>query len=258
MRRHRLPRHAARRELTPAMRPLLDSGILSILHTGEITTCELLPWGSNYTFLVAIKGPSGTVLAVYKPKAGEIPLWDFPEGTLYLREYAAFLVSEALHWSLVPPTTIREGPYGIGSVQLYVDADPDVHYFNLDAKHRSALRRIALFDHVVNNADRKAGHCLEDRNGRLWAVDHGLTFHAVPKLRTVIWDFRGQPIPEDLLVDLVRLKGNLMRPGPLVEQLSSLLSASEMVALHRRVNALIEARTFPHPGPGRSVPWPLV
>lgn len=234
------------------------SGILQLLYEGEMELLGLLPWSTNYTFLASVRHASGQTLAVYKPQKGERPLWDFPRGTLCLREYAAFLVSEALGWMLVPPTVLREGPHGLGMVQLYIDAEPDENYFTFRGKRRADLRRLAAFDVVVNNADRKGGHCLLGKDGRLWAIDHGITFHAQHKLRTVIWDFAGQPLPSNLLRDLHALRLRLEPPDPLVVQLAELLLPEEMRALRRRVDVLLETRVFPKPGPGPNVPWPPV
>ncbi len=232
--------------------------VLSLLVEGEMETHGLLPWSSNYCFLVTISDASLQCLAVYKPCGGERPLWDFPQGTLCLREYAAYLVSEALGWSFVPPTVLGEGPYGIGSVQLFIDAEPEAHYFTFRDEHVSELKRIAVFDCLVNNADRKSGHCLRGKDGRIWAVDHGVTFHTDPKLRTVIWDFHGQPIPEDILQDLSAFRDHLSRRGPLLEILSKLLAAEEIAALRRRLEALLRTAIFPEPGSGRSTPWPPI
>ena len=232
--------------------------LLRLLEKAAIEVRGLLPWSSNYTFLVHLKDEALESLAVYKPRAGETPLWDFPQGTLCLREYAAFLVSEALGWSLVPPTVLRDGPHGFGMVQLYVEADPEEHYFTMRGRFVPQFRRIAAFDYVINNADRKSGHVLRDRQDHIWVIDHGVTFHAQYKLRTVIWDFAGQPIPEPILEDLSRLEEALAAPTPLAEALSSLLAGPEVRAFRHRIRHLLQQRTFPHPGPGRRVPWPLV
>jgi uncharacterized repeat protein (TIGR03843 family) len=238
--------------------PLTIERALILLERGTITrTHGLMPWGSNYTFVLGIRDDSAEALVVYKPRAGERPLWDFPEGTLCLRERAAFLVSEALDWRFVPPTVLREGPEGFGSLQLFIPHDPEQHYFTFGPELRPQLRRIALFDHLVNNADRKGGHCLLDESGNLWAIDHGVCFAAAPKLRTVIWDFAGEKIPRALRDDLRRLHAAL-KGGELAEELSALLSEREIEALRRRAIHLAERAAFPEPGPGRSFPWPPV
>ncbi|QWK12053.1 MAG: SCO1664 family protein [Thermoflexus hugenholtzii] len=235
--------------------------VLRWLREGEIRLLGLIPWGSNATFLVAVSDGERTGLAVYKPQRGEEPLWDFPHGTLCYREVAAYVVSEALGWGLVPPTVLREqGPYGRGALQLYIDADPEENYFTFreDPALQPVLMRLAAFDLITNNADRKAGHCLRDRNGRIWAIDHGICFHVEPKLRTVIWDYRGQPIPEDILEEIRAFDRRLREDEGLRAELAALLHPAEIAALERRTAALLERPIFPHPGPWRSVPWPMI
>ena len=232
--------------------------IIALLAQGEMEALGLLPWSSNYTFLTTVRDASLQCLAVYKPQRGERPLWDFPQGTLCLREVAAYLVSQALGWSFIPPTVLRDGPQGLGSVQLFIDAEPEAHYFTFRDEHVPELQRIALFDCLTNNADRKGGHCLRGKDGRIWAVDNALTFHTDHKLRTVIWDFAGQPIPEDLLQDLMAFRDRLAQSDLLVETLSRLLAAEEMEALKQRLDVLLKRATFPEPGPGRHVPWPPI
>ena len=214
-----------------------------------------MPWSSNATFLVELAHEGNSALAVYKPGRGERPLWDFPPG-LFTRELAAYLLSEALGWGLIPPTVVRdEGPYGEGALQLFVHADFEQHYFTLhqDPTRHERLRHICLFDLVANNADRKSGHCLAGPDGVIWAIDNGLCFHAEPKLRTVIWDFGGAPIPGGLVDDLRRLvKAGL--PAPL----AALLRPDEREALAARARALVEHGRFPVNEGGRSYPWPLV
>lgn len=218
----------------------------------------VFPWSSNQTFLVTVSDGNSKILAVYKPIRGERPLWDFPEGTLALREVAAYIVSEALGWHLVPPTVLRGGPHGPGAVQLYIDADSQQNYFTFGAWHPQTSQRIALFDAVVNNADRKAGHCLVDREGRIWAIDHGICFSVEPKLRSVIWNFAGQPIPPGLRRDLQAFSKKLARKGALQRALARLLSPPEIEALARRVDDLVASERFPTPGRERHYPWPLV
>jgi hypothetical protein len=234
--------------------------ILHLLSEGEIEVEGLIPWSSNATLLVTVRDDELTSLAVYKPQRGERPLWDFSHGTLGMREVASYLVDEALGWGFVPPTVLRQGPHGLGSLQLFVHALEDAHYFSIqdDASYCDDLMRLAAFDAVANNADRKAGHCIIDRHGRLWAIDNALTFHQDPKLRTVIWDFAGQPLPGPIVADLRDLKVKLGGESPLSQALAQLLSDREMVALGRRLERLIRTCRFPEPGPGRSVPWPLV
>lgn len=255
-----------------------QTGILQLLRLGTLDLEGLLPWSSNYTFLVrvcpntavsqALDLPDTTTLpevqAVYKPSRGERPLWDFPSGTLCNREHAAFLVSTALHWNLVPPTILRDGPHGIGSLQLFIDHDPELHYFTIEGNPDFAdqLQKIVLFDIIINNADRKAGHILieeNSQNDKLWGIDHGICFHADPKLRTVIWEFAGQPIPDQLLANLCTLKDNLaVNKNNLKNQLQAMLSQQELFTFLRRLDNLIEKGIFNNPGAGRHYPWPPV
>jgi hypothetical protein len=199
---------------------------------------------------------SEKIEAVYKPQSGERPLWDFPADTLAGREVAAYLVSEALGWDLVPPTVFREdGPLGSGSLQLRVAHDPEQHYFTFDEATRQRLQSTALFDLVINNADRKGGHILIGDASRLWLIDHGICFHAEPKLRTVVWDFVGEPIPADLMNSLQ----NLQTSTDLKARLRRFLSEEEVTALDARTAALLAAGSFPAPPQDeRSTPWPLV
>jgi hypothetical protein len=162
--------------------------------------------GSNYTFLGNLTLEGECIQVVYKPIRGEQPLWDFPHGSLARREVAAYLVSEALGWELVPPTIYRkDGPLGAGSLQQYIEHDPNDHYFNFEDKDRQRLRPVVVFDLILNNADRKGGHILRGEDDHLWLIDHGLCFHAEEKLRTVVWDFSGEAIPPELIDDLTRL-----------------------------------------------------
>lgn len=230
---------------------------LDVLANGELRLIGLLPRASNYTFLGEVAASGGAVPVVYKPREGEIPLWDFPEGTLCQREVAAYLVARQLGWPNVPPTILRDGPHGEGSVQLFVDHDPSEHYFTMRERRAEDLRAIAGFDVVAGNGDRKAGHCLEGGDGKIWVVDHGLCFNEEPALRTVIWDFAGEPVPGALLQSVDRLATEL-RDGPLKEELGPLLSSAEILAMEKRARALVESGTYPFPGPGRSEPWPPV
>ena len=194
---------------------------------------------------------------VYKPRRGETPLWDFPEGTLCRREVAAFVVARALGWPNVPPTVLRDGPGGIGSVQRFVDTQPGEHAFTIAETRIDELRPIAAFDLVVNNADRKAGHCLLGVDGRIYVVDHGVCFAEEPKLRTVIWAFAEEPLPAPLAADLTRLAASM--DGPLGDELGTLLGEqAEVAATRRRLDELLASGKFPEPGPGRPYPWPPV
>ncbi len=244
-------------EPAPNRPPIPTRRALRLLRGGALKeTHGLIPWSSNYTFLMGIADDELSALVIYKPREGERPLWDFPTGSLCQREQAAFLVSEALGWGIVPPTVLRDGPHGFGVVQLFIPHDPEQNYFTLARTHQAQFRRIALFDHIVNNADRKGGHCLLDEKGQIWAIDHGICFHAEPKLRTVIWDFQGQSIPPALLEDVQQLRGKL--GGDLHEALCELLTPAEVEALGNRIDALLESGVFPQPGPGPNYPWPPV
>ncbi len=238
---------------------LQRSELLRLLKQGALEVQGRFLWGSNFTFLAEVIADDQRLAAVYKPVRGETPLWDFPPGTLAPREVAAFWVSEALGWELVPPTVLRQdGPAGLGSLQLFVDADPERHYFTFSAQEKQRLRPVALFDLLLNNADRKGGHILLSPEGRIWLIDHGLCFHVQYKLRTVVWDFVGQPFPPELLLDLQRVLRQLERRGALFQRLEPLLSPAEIQALIDRGRYLLQNPTFPEPGPGRPYPWPLV
>jgi hypothetical protein len=230
---------------------------LGLLEGGELRLVGLLPRASNYTFLGEVTGGERSRPVVYKPRRGETPLWDFPEGTLCQREVAAYRVSEALGWPNIPPTILRDGPHGEGSVQLFVDHDPAEHYFTMRQRRAGDLRAVAAFDVIAGNGDRKAGHCLEGRDGRLWVVDHGLCFNEYPTLRTVIWEFADEPIPERLLADINRIEQELRR-GELRAALDGLLDRAEIDAAADRARMLGESGMYPHPGPGRSQPWPAI
>lgn len=232
-----------------------DEEGLRLLAAGELEILGLLPRASNYTFLARVSGRGESVLAVYKPVAGETPLWDFPIGSLSRREVAAYLVARELGWPHVPPTVIRDGPEGPGSVQLFVEFDPREHYFTLRERMPDDFRRVALFDMVINNADRKAGHCLLAPNGRVFLVDHGVCFGEDPKLRTVIWDFAGEPIPAAAR-DGVRTLSSRLERGPLHSRLRELLDPREIDATAMRARDAAGAERFPDPGPGRPYPWP--
>jgi hypothetical protein len=235
------------------------TAILEMLEGGTIEVEGLLPWGSNHTFLAHISHGQGRIDAIYKPSRGERPLWDFARGTLCRRERAAFVVSQALQWYLVPPTVLRDAPLGWGSLQHFVDHDPQEHYLTLQGRFLEQAQRIALFDVLVNNADRKSGHVIVGSGERLWAIDHGVCFHADYKLRSVIWDFSGEPIPADMLECLLAFQSRLDgADSSLHIEMTELLSPREYSALQRRLESLIERSIFPNPGPGRHYPWPLV
>ncbi|HWO94579.1 MAG TPA: SCO1664 family protein [Dehalococcoidia bacterium] len=234
--------------------------VATFMHEAEFVDCDVIPSGSNWTYLVTLSHPKeGPGLAVYKPRDGEAPLWDFPFGTLYLRELAAYELSRLLGWDIVPPTIVRRGPNGIGSLQLFIQADLAANFFTLRRERPDEFRRFAVFDFLANNADRKGGHCLLDANdGRVWGIDHGLTFHQQWKLRTVIWDYRGEPIPDDLVVAVARLAQRMEESPHDFDALYACLSQAEQQAFRARVRALLDEPCFPLPRHYRSVPWPPI
>lgn len=225
----------------------------------EIELLGILRGASNYTFLARLgpHEPDG-LLAVYKPAKGESPLWDFPSGTLYRREVAAYELSKVLGWPRIPPTVVRESaPHGVGAMQLFIEAGGR-HFLGEQSSQRDVWVRVALFDVIINNADRKSGHCLFDSDGNVWVIDHGLTFHTDPKLRTVIWDFSGEAMPGDLCSDVERALMQLEH-GRLAKRLGDLLSPGEIRTLRRRLRSTLEKDwTFPSPTSGWSIPWPPV
>jgi hypothetical protein len=235
-------------EAEQLLRELPDVSVLGLLHGA-----------SNYTFLVRLAPhpPSG-MRAVYKPARGESPLWDFEAGTLYRREVAAYELSKVLGWPRIPPTVVRRSaPQGAGAMQLFIEADGR-HFLGQSRSRRDTWIRVALFDVIVNNADRKSGHCLFDADDDVWVIDHGLTFHVEEKLRTVIWDFSGQPLPDELCGDV---EGALveMERGRLGDTMRGLINAAEVRALKRRLRSVLDPRwRFPEPTSGWSIPWPPV
>jgi len=216
--------------------------------------------GSNYTFLADLVYSELTFKVVYKPVRGEQPLWDFPHGSLARREVAAFLVSESLGWDLVPPTVLRkDGPLGSGSLQQYIQHDPNNHYFNMDDHDRQRLRPVVVFDLVLNNADRKGGHILRDDQDHVWLIDHGLCFHAEDKLRTVVWDFSGEEIPPEIMASVGELVDLLKENGLLHDELIKYLRPGEVSSMLSRARRLCENGRFPSPPASRrSYPWPPV
>jgi hypothetical protein len=241
---------------------------LTVLENGEIILKGKFLWGSNYTFLTEVEYEGQVIQAVYKPSRGERPLWDFPTASLAHREAAAYLVSETLELHMVPETIYRRrAPVGPGSLQRFIEHNPEYHYFNFTEEDHQRLRPVALFDLVINNADRKAGHILFDVSDHIWLIDHGICFHVEDKLRTVIWDFAGEPIPQELIAALEKLLNQLQlnQASPasvdlkadLVAGLRKHLSAGEVKALTARTRLLLEKGKFPNPDPDRRpYPWP--
>lgn len=226
---------------------------LTLLAVGDVEIKGRMPWSSNGTFLVGLCHDGTRGDAVYKPARGERPLWDFPGG-LYRREVAAYVLSEALGWALVPETVLRrDAPLGQGSMQRFVEADFSEHYFTLleHDEHLPQLRRMAVFDLLANNADRKSGHCLLTHDGHIWGIDHGVCFHEDPKLRTVIWEFAGETIDGALTADVARV-------ATAPPSFDGLLSDREVAAFSRRAAAVARLTRFPNPGGDRPYPWPLV
>jgi uncharacterized repeat protein (TIGR03843 family) len=232
-----------------------DPAMAELLERGEMQVLGLMPWSSNGTYLVQLERGEMHAPAIYKPGRGERPLWDFPEA-LWKREVAAYELSEQLGFGLVPTTVARHAaPMGPGSVQAFVPAQFAEHYFTIREREELAgpLRRLCAFDLVANSADRKGGHCLIDLAGRIWAIDNGLTFHDEFKVRTVLWDFAGEPIPADVAEAVARL----LDAGP-GDALCALLSPAELDAMLDRARAVLAGGHFPHDPTGRRYPWPLV
>jgi uncharacterized repeat protein (TIGR03843 family) len=244
------------------MQPIIEQEkILEILQSAPCSLAGQFINGSNYTFFITLKTQDGDVQAVYKPVRGETPLWDFPTGSLARREVAAYHLSEVLGWHIVPPTVYRKKklPFGAGSVQQFIDSDPQKHYFNLSLEEKERLRPVALFDCLINNADRKGSHILLTTEGRIYCIDHGICFHVENKLRTVIWDFAGQPIPSELLNDLDRLVSGVLSDQQVYPELSIYLRKGEIKAMAARAKQLLKSGKFPESDNTlRQFPWPPV
>ncbi|KAF4410693.1 MULTISPECIES: SCO1664 family protein [Streptomyces] len=261
------------------------SAVLDLLASGELTVRGRIREASNAVLHCAVERDGARAACVYKPVAGERPLWDFPDGNLARREVAAYEVSRATGWDLVPPTVLRDGPYGEGMVQLWIEADPGAALLALvEAEEpdpgwkavgfadvgegRTALlvhaddarlRRLAVLDAVLNNADRKGGHLLPTTSGKLYAIDHGVTFNAEDKLRTLLWGWAGEPLPEEALGVLERLSADLAPGGALAARLAELITAAETEAVRARVTRLLGERRHPEPGGDwPPIPWPPV
>jgi hypothetical protein len=234
--------------------------ILNDLQYGKLNLEGQFLQGSNGTFLVVVSHAGNSMPAVYKPKAAEQPLWDFPRGTLCKREVAAYIFSEALGWNLVPPTTFRkEAPLGPGSLQAFIAHDPNIHYLNMQSENPGLRSKVLLFDCMVNNADRKAGHFIMDVDKNTWLIDHGLTFHEQEKLRTVAWDHAGEQLPSDLQVDIHRVLVEVDTQAGIYDQLAHLLTTIEIQALLLRMKTLLKKGTYPVPSIDRhAIPWPPI
>jgi len=238
----------------PTNELIFEGDALSLLTNGEIEVVQRMPYSSNATFLVTVSLGDQKTRAIYKPLRGERPLWDFGPG-LHRREVAAYRLSEAMGLGIVPPTVLREGPAGEGSVQFFIDADVEAHYFNLFEQHpelHDAFRDMCAFDIVANNTDRKAGHCLIDKNQQVWGIDHGVCFSADFKLRTVIWEFGGEELPPSLITACA----NLAKTVPL--GVATLLADDEISALQERAQWLVDGGAFPVDRSRSRYPWPLV
>ncbi|MEJ2756889.1 MAG: SCO1664 family protein [Anaerolineales bacterium] len=236
------------------------SNIIQHLQNGELYVTGQFMWGSNYTFLCDVSFEGEIIQGVYKPVRGERPLWDFPSETLSGREVAAFLLSEAGGWHMVPPTVFRkEGPAGPGSLQLYIEHDPEYHFFEFSPEDKARTRAVALFDVVLNNTDRKGGHVIIDHDGKIWLIDHGVCFHVDPKLRTVIWDFAEMPLTPAEQTQLERLQQRLEPDSELTHKLQHYLTQREIQAIAGRIEKTLKAGKFPSPSENRhSIPWPPV
>ena len=234
--------------------PVANAAAEVTLLEGELEVLGRMPWSSNATFLVDVCHRDQLLQGIYKPLRGERPLWDFPSG-LHKREVAAYRLSEALGWSIIPPTVLRDGPAGEGSLQLFIPCDYEQHYFHLleDEANAHVLQRFCAFDIAANSTDRKGGHLLIDAQHQIWGIDNGLTFHAEFKLRTVIWDWADEPIPEDIRSDLHEL---LEAGAP--DELTELLDPVEVDAMESRIRTLVRNGRFPVDPTGRRYPWPLV
>ncbi len=241
--------------------------ILARLREWPITAMGLHPGGSNYVFVVRLERELGSadsgdagdqLLAIYKPASGERPLRDFPYGTLHLRERAAFLLSRQLGWPLAPPTVVRDGPHGEGSVQLFVDADPRQNFFTMRDEMLESFAPVAMFDVLIQNADRKGGSCLLGKDGRLWAIDHGLTFNPRARARTVMLEFCGRAYPREELACVAELYEALSGDGGIACQLREILDDAEVDALIERAGRMISDGAYPLLDPSINVPWPFI
>jgi len=234
--------------------------IIEILQKGSIQLKGQFPFSSNYTFLTSVKYKDSSYRAIYKPQKREIPLWNFPSDTLANRETAAFLVSEALSWGYVPATIIRSDvPFGRGTLQWFIAHNPEMNYFPFSEEIKENFRPVVVFDMILNNADRKGGHVIIDDRRQIWLIDHGVCFHHEPKLRTVIWDFIGERISDQIIRDVYLLNDKLTPNSPLMSELEQLLSPQELTAFKRRIEYILKFPFFPAPDKNsRPIPFPLV
>lgn len=247
--------------LTSAFRtPNEREAVRALLTRGDIALEGMVPWSSNYTYLVRLKLDEQEEYGIYKPQCGERPLWDFETGSLCKREVAAYELSAFLNFPNVPVTVLREdAPQGLGMVQQFIDHKRRENFFTLRDQCREEMQKVAVFDALINNTDRKGGHILAARDGTIWAIDHGVTFHDEPKLRTVIWDFIDEPIPPPLLSQLEKLRAALKGNEKIRATLEALLARSEMRALNARLNEILRERTYPAPPEDwPHIPWPPV
>ena len=226
--------------------------MLSDLHDGELRVVGRLVDASNATLLCDIGSEEEPVQVIYKPIAGERALWDFPDGELAKREVAAFLLSKSLDYNIVPETIFRDGPFGLGSVQRWIDVDESIDVVELAQSQDPLIRKMALFDVLINNTDRKFGHILPTHDGSVFGCDHGVSFHSEDKLRTVLWQFAGQPLTESELVDMTRILASLPQSG-----VAEFLNEADQEALVRRIERVKSEATFPFPSEDwPAVPWP--
>jgi uncharacterized repeat protein (TIGR03843 family) len=238
--------------------PPSDQKSEEFVRLAEIGDGWLHPRSSNYTFVVELKHGERRGFGMYKPQRGEASLWDFPLG-LYRRECAAYELAKLLGWALVPPTVVRDGEAGVGSLQLFVASGDESDFFSLRESHKEELFRMAVFDMVANNADRKGGHCFLGPTGALLGVDHGLTFHQEHKLRTVIWDFAGERVPDELLANVQALQALLStHDSPVVTVLAGLIDETELAALRARIDEIVTTPIMPHPYSRHDIPYPLL
>jgi hypothetical protein len=242
-------------ELTPALDLPVDEAVM-LLTAGSLEIEGRLLDASNATMYCSASLDGVVAACVYKPVTGERPLWDFPDGTLAEREVAAYELSAVSQWNIVPPTVYRDGPLGPGMVQLWIDVDEQVDVMSMVRRGVSGrLRQIAVYDAVINNADRKGGHLLPTRDGRIYGVDHGVSFAVEPKLRTLLWQWAGQPLPESELDTLAQLRDRL--DHALGERLHELLTTREVRRTVRRVDLLLRNGKHPEPsGDWPAIPWP--